>query len=58
MSGRRKNEAVANHVRTTFANQDHRSEIWADRRTHTGPFRILFIDVLDLWDRFILRVLA
>jgi len=58
MSGRRKNERLTYHVRTACADQDHRSEIWADRRTHTGPFRILFIDVLDFWARFVLRVPA
>jgi hypothetical protein len=54
-TGRRKNERLAEHVRTACRKQDHRREHMADRRTHEGVTRILFIDVVDLWTRFILR---
>ena len=52
---RRKNQILAEHVRTTFPAQDHRSEIRVSRRTHPGWCRILFIPVGTLVSRFFRR---
>ena len=50
---RRRNEKLAYHVRTACRRQDRRSEILADRRTHRGWTRILFIPVGDFVTRFV-----
>jgi len=47
MSDRRKRQRPAGRNRRIY-----------DRRRHRGPLRILFIDVLDLWWRFIGWVMA